>query len=76
MKSPRSAQLIMHHAMMTYGRVEVELHAILTSPLDGREKSASELCRFARGGGGSQYWGWVGNRSSVDPVKRRKISQR
>jgi hypothetical protein len=31
--------LIKHHAIMTYGRAEIQLHAFLTSPLDGSEWS-------------------------------------
>jgi len=33
--------LINHHAMKMYRRVEVQLHALLTLPVDGSESSAS-----------------------------------
>jgi hypothetical protein len=32
--------LIKHHAIKTYGRAEIQLHAFLTSPLDAGEWSA------------------------------------
>jgi len=35
-----------HHAMKTYGGVEVQLHAFVTSELDGGEWSASRFGRF------------------------------
>jgi hypothetical protein len=41
--------LTKHHATMTYWRVEVQLHAFLTSALDGVECLASRLGRFTPG---------------------------
>jgi hypothetical protein len=41
--------LTKHHATKTYGGVEVELHALLTRALDGREWSASCRCRLYPG---------------------------
>jgi hypothetical protein len=41
-----SLVLIKHHAMHIYERVEVQLHAILTSALDGGQSLASHLGRF------------------------------
>jgi hypothetical protein len=38
--------LIKHHTMKTYGGVEVERHALVTSTFDGDEWSASHPCRF------------------------------
>jgi hypothetical protein len=48
--------------MRTYGGVEVELEAFLTSALDGDEWSASRLGRFTlRKRAPSTHWiGWVG----------------
>jgi len=38
-----------HHAMKTYGGVDVQLHTFLTSPLGGREWSASRPGHFIPG---------------------------
>jgi hypothetical protein len=62
MKSPRSAQLIKHHAMRIYVRAELELHAFLTSQLDGRDSTVLPA------------GGISGTRSSLDAVERRKTS--
>jgi hypothetical protein len=63
--------LTKHHAMKTYGGVEVQLHAFLTSDLDGGEGSASHPARFTLG----THWigGWAGTRASLDAVTKRKI---
>jgi hypothetical protein len=44
--SEMSLCLTKHHAMKTYWGVEVQLHAYLTSALDGGEWSALRLGRF------------------------------
>jgi hypothetical protein len=44
----KSLCIIKHHAM-TYGGVELQLHAFLTSALDGDERSASRFSRFNPG---------------------------
>jgi hypothetical protein len=41
--------LITHYAMKTYGGVDVWIHAVLKSALDGGERSASRPGRFAPG---------------------------
>jgi hypothetical protein len=41
--------VIKHHAMKTCGGVKVQLHALLTSALDGGEWSASSSGRFTAG---------------------------
>jgi hypothetical protein len=41
--------LIKYHAMKTYGRMEVQLHASLTSTLDGGKWSASQPGSFTPG---------------------------
>jgi hypothetical protein len=49
------------------------------STLDGSEWSASRLCRFTPGVKASGvYWlgGWVGPRSGLDAVEKRKILHR
>jgi hypothetical protein len=40
------SSLIKHHAMKTYERMEVQLHAFLISAEDGSKWSASRLGRF------------------------------
>jgi hypothetical protein len=67
----------MHHSMKTYGGVEVQPHAFLTSTLDGDEWSASRLgCFIPRERGPSTHWigGWVGLRASLEAVAKRKSS--
>jgi len=41
--------LTKHHAMKTYGGVELQIHAFITSALDGGEWSASRPGRFTPG---------------------------
>jgi hypothetical protein len=57
--------------------VDVQLHAFLTSALDGGEWSASRPGRFThREGTPGTHWigGWVGPRAVLDAVVKRKIS--
>jgi len=63
--------------MWAYWGVEVQIHAFLTSALDGGEWSAFRPGRFtsseiARG----THWigGWVGPRAVLDAVVKIKIS--
>jgi hypothetical protein len=49
-KAKLSLCLTKHHAMKTYGRVEVWLHTFLASALDGDEWSASRPSRVTPGG--------------------------
>jgi hypothetical protein len=61
-----------HHAE----GVEVQLHAFLTSALDGGEWSASRTGRFIpRERAPSAHWirGWLDPRAGLDAVERRKI---
>jgi len=65
----------MYHAMKMYGTVEVQLHAILTSPPDGGEWSASCPAHFIlreRASGTHLLGGWVGLRASLNLVVKRK----
>jgi hypothetical protein len=68
--------LTKHRAKKTYWRVEVQLHASLTSALNGGEWSASRPGRFIpseRARGTQWIGGWVGSRAFLDAVVRRKI---
>jgi hypothetical protein len=60
--------------MKTYWGVEVQLHAFLTSALDGGEWLALFPGRFTSKITRSNHWigGWVGNRASLDTVAKRK----
>jgi hypothetical protein len=76
LKIKLSLCLTKHHAMKTYLGVEGQLHAFLTSALDGGEWSASRLCRFTpseRAPGTHWIGGWVGSRAFLDAVAKRKI---
>jgi hypothetical protein len=60
-----------HHAMKVYWGVKVQLHAFLTSALDGGEWSASHHGRFTpreRAPGTHWIGGWVGPRAGLDAV--------
>jgi hypothetical protein len=62
--------------MKTYWGVEVYLHTFLTSALDGGEWSASHPGRFTpRERAPCAHWigGWVGSRTVLDAVAKRKI---
>jgi hypothetical protein len=70
------AYLIKHYVMKTYGRLDVEIHMFLTSPLIGVEWSASLRGRFTPGerSQGIRWTGdWVGPRIGLDAIKRRKL---
>jgi hypothetical protein len=66
----------MHFAMKAYGGVDVESNNFLTSALVGGEWSVSRPGRFTPAERApSTHWkeGWVGPRSSLDDVEKRKI---
>jgi hypothetical protein len=68
--------LTKHHAMKAYWGVEVQLHAFLTSAVDGGEWSASRSGHFTpkeRGRGTHSIGGWVGPRAVLDAMVKRKI---
>jgi hypothetical protein len=67
-----SLHVTKHHAIKTYGGVEVQLHAFLISALDGDDWSAPRSGRFTPG----FHWigDWVGRRVSLDAVAKRKKS--
>jgi hypothetical protein len=61
--------------MKMYGGAEIQLHAFLTSALDGSEWSASRIGRFTPGkeAPGTQWLGgWVGPRAGLDAVTKRR----
>jgi hypothetical protein len=67
--------LIKHHATKTFGEMEAQLHAFLTSALDGGEWSASRPGRLIAGErapGTHGIGGWVGLRAGLDEVAKRK----
>jgi hypothetical protein len=69
--------LTKHHAMKTHWGVEVQLHAFLTSALDGGEWSASRPGCFTpkeRSPGTHWIGGWVCPRALLDAVMKRQIS--
>jgi hypothetical protein len=61
--------------MKAYGGVGVQIHVSLTSALVGGEWSASRPGRFAPGRfpGTHSIGGWVGPRTGMDDVEKRKI---
>jgi hypothetical protein len=62
--------------MKTYWGVDVQLHAFLTSAIDGGEWSVSHPCPFTpreRAPGTHWIGGWVGSRAGLDAVVTRKI---
>jgi hypothetical protein len=74
-KVKKSLCLTKLHTMKTYWGVEVQLHAFLTSALDGGEWSASRSGRFTpREGTPGTHWieGWVSPRAVLDAVVKRK----
>jgi len=69
--------LIKHLAMETYWGVELYLHTLLTSALDGDEWAASLPCHFTpRETAPGTHWieSWAGPRVCLDTVVKRKIS--
>jgi hypothetical protein len=64
--------------MKVYGRVEVRLHAVLTSAIDEGEWSVSRLGCFItqeRAHGKLYTEGWVDSRAGLDGVEDRLISR-
>jgi hypothetical protein len=62
--------------MKVYGGVDVQIHAFLTSALIGDEWSASRPGRFIPWERApSTHWigGWVGPRTGLDGVEKRKF---
>jgi hypothetical protein len=62
--------------MKTYAGVDVQIHVFLALALIGDEWSDSHSGRFTQGEGTSGiHWlgGWVGLRSSLDVMEKRKI---
>jgi hypothetical protein len=71
-----SCALIKLHAMKTKGAVEVQLHAFLTSPLDGDECSASRsgLFNLTERTPNNHWIGeCVGPRTGIDAMVKREI---
>jgi hypothetical protein len=63
--------LTKHHAMKVWWEVEVQIHAFLTSALDGCQWSVSRPGRFIlreRAPGNHCIGGWVGTRAGLDAV--------
>jgi hypothetical protein len=58
--------------MKTYGGEDVKTNVILTSELAGGQWSASRPSRFTPGTHCRE--GWVGHRTGLDDVERKKIS--
>jgi len=70
--------LFNYHTMKTFEVVEVQLHAFLTSALDGGEWSTSRLGRFTSGErapGTHRIGGWMDPRAGLVAVVKRKIPQ-
>jgi len=68
-------RLTKHHAITTYWGVEVYLHRFLTSALDGGKWSALRPGHFTPGvKAPGTHWigGWVGARSGLDAVAKRR----
>jgi hypothetical protein len=57
-----------YHVIKTYGGVEIELHALLTSALDGGEWSAPHPHHYTRreSPGTHWAWGWVRPKTGLD----------
>jgi hypothetical protein len=71
----RKRRFVKHHNINTYTGVKLQLHAFLTSALDGGEWSAARPGRFTPGvRAPGTYWigRWVGPSAGLDAVARRK----
>jgi hypothetical protein len=65
--------LTKYHAMRMYGRVKVQIHAVLTLALDGGEWSASHPGRKEPPVPIGQE-SWVDRRTGLDAVEKRETS--
>lgn len=63
--------LIKHRDIKVHGRVEVYIHTLLNSPLDGVEQSASHHERFTH----DTYpiRGWMGPNAGLDPEENIEV---
>jgi hypothetical protein len=64
------------NAMKAYGGLDVLIHIFLTSALVGGEWSASRPGRFTpgeRAPGTHRIGGWVGPRTGLDDMEKRKF---
>jgi len=71
-----SLYLPKYHAMKTYGRVEVQPHALFASLLDAGEWSDLLPGRFTTGESyHGTHWlgGWMGPRAVLDAVSTKKF---
>jgi hypothetical protein len=62
--------------MKAYGKVDVQIHVFLTLALVGGEWSASRSSRFTpeeRAPGAHFIGGWVGPRTGLDDMEKRKF---
>jgi hypothetical protein len=59
--------------MKAKGEVDVQVHTFLTSALAEGELSASHPCRFNTGERALGIGGWVGPRTGLDAVEKRKF---
>jgi hypothetical protein len=67
----------MHHAMKIYGGVEIQVHASIILSLNGGQWTALFPGHFAPWGralGAHWIGGWIGFKSYLDAVEKRKVS--
>jgi hypothetical protein len=72
-----SLYLFKHHSIKTYQEMEVQLHTLIATALDGGEWSASGLSHFISGERSSGAYclgGWVGYEAGLDAVEKIEIA--